>query len=94
VGGLCPHTANGRNQTRTYVPFSFKGVRTVRPEHHDPLSLASRHRRPSERVAIAAAVAEMVGERRGARSDLGQKIVRSGKPDDEIAEKAGFEAGE
>ena len=46
--------------------------------------------RPSERVAIAAAVANEVERRQGARSDLGQKFVRSGKPDDEVASKAGF----
>jgi ParB-like chromosome segregation protein Spo0J len=45
---------------------------------------------PSERVAIAAAVASEVERRQGARTDLGQNIARSGRPDDVIATKSGF----
>jgi ParB/RepB/Spo0J family partition protein len=48
--------------------------------------------RPSERVAIAAAVAKEIGNRQGQRTELSQKIdeVIVGRSDAEVAKKAGF----
>lgn len=52
---------------------------------------------PSERVAIAAAVAEMLGERQGKRTDLGHgdncPEVAAGRTRDIVAGKSGFSSG-